>query len=67
MRINKIASPLLPNSKGTCAIGCPQCIEFVMEGQIPMPSMPQMKKVASEFLTEMDSCGESLALNDSQI
>lgn len=67
MKINHIASPLLPNSKGTCALGVPQCISFTFEGQIGIPTMPQMKNSATEFMSDMDPCGESLAMNDAQI
>lgn len=67
VKINHMASPLLPNSKGTCALGIPQCISFSFEGQLGLPSIPQMKMAAAEFMNDMDPCGESLTLNDEQI
>lgn len=67
IKINRIAQPLLEDSKGTCAIGGNNCIQFIMDGQIEMPGSMQMKKASSEFQGELDPIGESLALNENQI
>lgn len=67
IKINRAAFPLLPGSKGTCASGCPRCIEFINEGQIPMPGIGLMKQAAAEFQGDLDPAGSSLALDESQI
>lgn len=67
IKFNRTASPLLPSSKGSCALGCPNCIEFINEGQIAILGIEQIKQVASEFLGDMDPLGEHLALHEEQI
>lgn len=67
IKFNRVASPLLVTSKGTCALGCPNCIEFINEGQVAMPGIEHLKQVQSEFLGDMDPLGDSLALHEEQI
>ncbi len=67
VKINRIASFLTDKSKGTCASGCPGCIEFTMSGQIALPSAPQMKEATNVFQGDLDPTGESLALTEHQI
>lgn len=67
IKFNGVASPLLPSSKGTCALGCPHCIEFINEGQIAVPGIESIKQVEAEFLGDMDPLGESPALHEEQI
>ena len=64
VKVNRIASFLTERSKGTCSMGCLDCIEFVTNGQI---AMPNIENVAAEFQGELDPTGESLALNKHQI
>ena len=44
--INGSSSPLLGTSKGTCAIGCTNCISFQTSGQIPIPNELQVMQSA---------------------
>lgn len=67
IKINHLSSPLLEDSKGTCALGGSDCIQFVMNGQIAMPGAAQIKQASSEFQGDLDPLGESLALNEAQI
>lgn len=67
IKINRVASPLLEDSKGTCALGSSNCVQFVMNGQIAMPGAPQMALASSGFQGDLDPLGEPLALNEAQI
>jgi len=67
VKINRIASILTEKSKGTCAAGSPDCIEFTTAGQITLPGVMQMKEATNVFQGDMDPIGESLALNEHQI
>ncbi|WP_052100744.1 PAAR-like protein [Porphyromonas gulae] len=67
IKFNRVTSPLLSTSKGTCALGCPHCIEFIKEGQTAMPGAGQMNSAAADFQGDMDPLGESLALYENQI
>ncbi|MCL1932780.1 MAG: DUF4280 domain-containing protein [Candidatus Azobacteroides sp.] len=67
VKINRIAALLTEKSKGTCAAGCPDCIEFITPGQIALPGAMQMKEATNVFQGDMDPVGESLALNENQI
>lgn len=67
VKINRIAAILTDKSKGTCAAGCPDCIEFTTPGQIAIPGAMQMKEASNVFQGDMDPIGESLALNEYQI
>lgn len=67
IRFNRAASPLLPVSKGTCALGCPHCIEFIEEGQMAIPGAGQMNLAAAGFQGDLDPLGESLALHEDRI
>lgn len=67
LKIRKTGNVLTSESKGTCAMGCPDCIEFVLSGQIPLPGLEQMQQASSQFQGDLDPTGESLALTDHQI
>jgi hypothetical protein len=67
VKVNRIAAILTDKSKGTCALGCPDCIEFVTTGQIALPGLPQMKEATSALQGDLDPLGESLALNEHQL
>ena len=67
VKINRTAALLTDKSKGTCAKGCPGCIQFTNPGQIALPGAQQMKEASNVFQGEMDPMGESLALNEHQI
>ena len=67
LKIRKAGAILTNESKGTCAMGCPDCIEFIQTGQIPLPGLPQMQQASAEFQGDLDPMGESLALTEHQI
>lgn len=67
IKINRMASPLIEGSKGTCGSGCPNCIEFMTTGQIELPGAPQMKNATAIIQGDLDPMGESLALSEHQI
>lgn len=58
---------LTEESKGTCASGCPDCINIMMTGQIGLPGPGQMESATSALQNEMDPLGESVALTDHQV
>ena len=56
---------LLTNaSKGTCSCGCPDCIEFITTGQIPVPGLKQLEEATAEQQGELDCMGEPSALSE---
>ncbi|GHT35398.1 hypothetical protein FACS189434_13140 [Bacteroidia bacterium] len=61
------AQPLTDESKGTCGSGVPQCIEFMMTGQIPVPGMKNIQEATAEHQTDLDPMGEAAALTEHQI
>jgi hypothetical protein len=61
------AQPLTDESKGTCGSGIPECIEFSMTGQLPVPGVKDMQEATSEHQTELDPTGEATALTEHQI
>ena len=58
---------LTDQSKGTCASGCPNCIDIMMTGQMGLPGIGQMLSASSALQNEMDPLGESVALTDHQV
>jgi hypothetical protein len=67
LKVRKTGAVLINESKGTCALGCPDCIQFITTGQIPLPNELQMQQASSPFQGELDPTGESLALTSHQI
>lgn len=61
------ALPLTDESKGTCGSGIPECIEFSMTGQLPVPGVKNMQEATSEHQTELDPLGAATALSEHQI
>ena len=61
------AHPLTDESKATCGAGAPDCIEFTMTGQIPVPGMKVMQEATAEHQTELDPMGEAAGLTEHQI
>ena len=61
------SQPLTDESKGTCAVGVPQCIEFTMTGQIPVPGMNDFCEATAEHQTDLDPMGEAAGLTEHQI
>ena len=55
--INGISSPLLGTCKGTCALGCPNCITFQTTGQIAIPGVPQVKQAALCLQADINPLG----------
>ena len=52
--INGSSSPLLGTSKGTCALGCTDCISFQTSGQIPIPNEQQLMKSAMALRSDIN-------------
>ena len=52
--INGSSSPLLGTSKGTCAMGCTDCISFQTSGQIPIPNEQQVMKSAMALRNDIN-------------
>lgn len=52
--INGSSSPLLGTSKGTCAMGCTDCICFQTSGQIPIPNEQQVMKSAMALRSDIN-------------
>jgi len=61
------AHPLTDKSKATCSTGAPECIEFTMTGQLPVPGAKNMKEATAEHQTELDPMGDSAGLTEHQI
>ncbi|WP_455593519.1 DUF3289 family protein [Bacteroides sp.] len=57
-------NPLTDKSKATCSCGCPDCIEFVMSGQIPIPGVKDMQKATKEHQGELDCASSAKALSE---
>ena len=57
VRINQVSNPLLPESKATCAAGCPQCIEIVHHGQTELLGSPHVKSATAEHQSDLDPTG----------
>jgi hypothetical protein len=58
---------LTEKSKGTCASGCPNCIDIMLTGQFQLPGIGQILSAKAAFQNEMDPIGESVALTDHQV
>ena len=58
---------LTDKSKGTCAAGCPMCIDIMQTGQFQLAGVGQLLSASAAFQNEMDPLGESVALADHQI
>lgn len=58
---------LTEKSKGTCASGCPNCIDIMMTGQIQVAGIGQLMTASAEVQNELDPLGESVALTNNQI
>lgn len=58
---------LTDQSKGTCAAGCPMCIDIMQTGQLQLAGTGQLLTASAAFQCEMDPLGESVALTDHQI
>lgn len=52
--INGSSSPLLGTSKGTCVMGCTDCITFQTSGQIPIPNERQVMKSAMALRNDIN-------------
>jgi len=46
--------PLLEDSKGTCAVGTPGCIDIVFHGQVAEPSAKNAKKVNKDVQSQLN-------------
>lgn len=60
-------APLIPSSKGSCAMGTPDCISIIQSGQIPIPGTPQLRQAAKQHQADLDPLSSSSALNEHQI
>jgi len=58
MRLPGNAHPLLSDSKGTCALGGPDCIEILSDGQIEVPGPRHVKNATAEHQQELDPAGD---------
>lgn len=67
LKTSKGGYPLTDASKATCACGCPDCVEFMMTGQIPIPGPKQMREATAEHQGELDPAGSPAALTEHQI
>ena len=52
--INGSSAPLLETSKGTCALGCTNCIAFQTSGQIPIPNDKQVNEAAMALRNDIN-------------
>lgn len=66
MTINSSANPLTDKSKGTCASGMPECIEFIMTGQIAIPGIPQIASACASQQFNIDPLGSEFGLTPYQ-
>lgn len=57
--INGSSAPLLGTSKGTCALGCPDCITFQTSGQIAVPGPLQIRQAALCLQADINSLGKA--------
>lgn len=64
MTVNGNSNPLTDSSKGTCAMGCPDCITFQMTGQIPIPGLAQMKQASAAHQNDINPMGCPEALDE---
>ena len=55
--INSSSSPLLGISKGTCILGCQDCISFQTTGQIAIPGMSQISNSALCLQADINPLG----------
>ncbi|WP_373837835.1 PAAR-like protein [Bacteroides heparinolyticus] len=58
--INGSSFPLLGGSKGTCVLGCPDCISFETTGQIAVPSMLQIHGATRCLQTDINPLGKGI-------
>ena len=57
--INRIGHPLTKNSRGTCALGTPMCISFVLTGQFPIPGVPSIAAPSAVFQSDMSPLAQN--------
>lgn len=57
--INGSSAPLLGTSKGTCVLGCPDCITFQTSGQIAVPGLIQVKWAALSVQADINPLGRT--------
>ena len=55
--INSSSSPLLGISKGTCILGCQDCISFQTTGQIAIPGTSQISNSALCLQADINPLG----------
>lgn len=66
MSINNTSFPLTDKSKGTCARGAPDCVEFIKTGQIPIPGPPQIATACAVQQLNLDPLGSPFGLTPEQ-
>lgn len=66
MTVNGNSNPLTGSSKGTCALGCPDCITFQMAGQVVIPGLSQISASSALQQLNLDPLGEPFGLTPCQ-
>lgn len=66
LQIGQGSYAITNQSKGTCASGGTDCIQFLQSGQIPVPGVPKMKEATAEQQESIDPVGEPAGLDTSQ-
>jgi len=64
MRLPRGAFPLMPDSKGICAVSGAPCVEITNHGQIEIPGASHVKNASAEHQTDLDPSGNPMGLSE---
>jgi hypothetical protein len=65
MRLPGGAFPLMPDSKGTCAVCGSPCVEISDHGQVEIAGDSHVKNATAEHQTDLDTAGSTSGLPES--
>jgi hypothetical protein len=65
MRLPGGAFPLMPDSKGICAVSGTPCVEITDHGQIEIPGAAHAKNATAEHQSDLDPGGSPAGLSES--
>ena len=66
MRLPSGAFPLMPDSKGVCAVSGTPCVEIVNHGQMEIPGVSHAKNATAEHLCDLDPCADSMYASEEE-